>query len=175
MKPRDARLKVLIRARVLSGSGWSDACVRDISRRGMLIQASAPPVRGSYVEVRWQARSVVGRVVWVNDTRFGLQTRDALNVAAITSGITSPAQTAEGIERPLSRRLSGRDARAGAALSAAQARHISSAMQYWFFGGAVAIASAVLAGAVLESLSSFQTIAWHLSPLSELEPVGSPK
>ena len=42
-KPRETRQKVVLPARMRAGAGAVDVCIRDVSSRGMLIQAGVPP------------------------------------------------------------------------------------------------------------------------------------
>ena len=65
-------------------AGWNDACILNISARGLMIQAASPsPRRGAYVELRRGARIIIGRVMWANQDRFGLSTQDQLDVESI--------------------------------------------------------------------------------------------
>lgn len=83
MKPREARRKVLIKARMRRDNGWSDVCIRDISSRGLMLQAASAPARGSVVEVTRGRHMIIARVVWTNGQRFGVNTQERLNVDAI--------------------------------------------------------------------------------------------
>ena len=83
MKQREDRQKVMIRARMLSGSLWSDVCILNMSRRGVGLQCAAPPVRGSYVEIRRGGLVIVGRVVWCKGHRLGLRSQDTLQIESI--------------------------------------------------------------------------------------------
>lgn len=100
MKPRAPRRKVLVGARMRQSAGWDDVQILDLSTRGMQIRATAPPVRGSYVEVRRGHHVIVGRVVWTNGGRAGVATQDRLPVDAIagdpqraSSGADDPSET----------------------------------------------------------------------------------
>lgn len=84
---RETRRKVLIRARMHADGPAADVCIRDISARGLLIQASAAPPKGCYVEIVFDGHWIVGRVVWGKDRRFGVQARDRIDVRAIANGI----------------------------------------------------------------------------------------
>lgn len=97
---RDTRRKVLIRARMDAGGPCADVCIRDISARGLLIQASAAPAKGSYVEIVFDGHSIVGRVVWGKDRRFGVQARDRIDVRAIARGSPGGATPQEAAHRP---------------------------------------------------------------------------
>ena len=83
MKPREPRKKVMIKARMRVGAAWRDACILDLSSRGLMIQASDPLPGGSYLELRRGRHVIVARVVWSRDRRAGLRTQDALPTEAI--------------------------------------------------------------------------------------------
>jgi hypothetical protein len=83
MKAREHRQKVLIRAKLRAGGLPMDACIRDISSKGMMIHSKAPPPRGTYVEVITATQTIVGRVVWGADMRFGINTREKLHIEMI--------------------------------------------------------------------------------------------
>src|SRR4026209_2555002 len=84
LKIRAPRLKVLIPARMRISAGWNDACILNISERGLMIRAaSEPPRRGSCVELRRGARIIIGRVMWAEQDLVGLLTQDALDVESI--------------------------------------------------------------------------------------------
>ena len=83
---KDPRIKVVVRVRMRAGAMPSDACIRDVSSRGLLVQAGAPPVRGTLIELVGPFAPIVGRVVWTKGHRFGVQTQDRINVSALISG-----------------------------------------------------------------------------------------
>lgn len=89
MKAREPRRKVMLKARLRIGSGWRDACILDLSSRGLMIQASEPLPGGSYIEVRRGRHVIVARVMWSRDRRCGLRTQDVLATDAI---IAEPEQ-----------------------------------------------------------------------------------
>lgn len=72
------------------GSGWHDACILDLSSRGLMIQASVPPPGGSYLELRRGRHVIIARVMWSHDRRCGLRSQDDLPTEAI---IAEPDQT----------------------------------------------------------------------------------
>jgi hypothetical protein len=84
---REARRKVLIRATMRAGGPRSDVCIRDISTRGIMAQASAPPPRGTYVDLDCAGHQIVGIVIWRRERRFGIRTRERINVAALAGRI----------------------------------------------------------------------------------------
>jgi hypothetical protein len=142
-KRQHLRRKVLIPARMKHGVGWSDVCIRDISSKGMLVQAGSPPGRGAYVEIRRGAHIIVAKVAWSQERQFGLTTQDLLPIDAIIQnpqggsfGRSAGAGPAVQVERRASARTT--------AQSHALSRHTSSLMQYGFMlvlalAGAVAV------------------------------------
>lgn len=90
MKPREPRLKVLVRARIKVGAGWHDGCILNVSSRGLMMQAAEPPPRGSYLEIRRGALVIVARVMWAKNHRFGVKSQDKLPVDAIVSDVEVP-------------------------------------------------------------------------------------
>jgi hypothetical protein len=93
MRAREHRRKVLIRAKLRAGGLPIDACIRDISSKGLMIQTRVAPPRGTYVEIIAGNQTIVGRVVWGNDMRFGIITRDKLPVDMIVGELRAPAAT----------------------------------------------------------------------------------
>lgn len=85
MNAREPRRNVVINSRMRCGATWRDASILNISSRGLGLHAPAPPERGSYVEVRRGAHVIIARVVWVNGSRFGLHTQDAVPIESIVS------------------------------------------------------------------------------------------
>ena len=65
------------------GSAWRDACILDLSSRGLMIQASNPPPGGSYLELRRGRHVIIARVMWSRDRRAGLRAQDELPTDAI--------------------------------------------------------------------------------------------
>lgn len=126
MKPREPRHKVLVRARVKSGAGWHDACILNVSSRGLLLQAADPPLTGSYLEIRRGALVIVARVMWTKSHRFGVKSQDRLPVDAIIHDVEVPV-TGEGV-RVGERRRTPRPALP----TAARSRHLGRAIEYGF-------------------------------------------
>ena len=65
------------------GAAWRDACILDLSSRGLMIQAKEPPRGGTYIELRRGRHIIVARVMWTNGGRCGLRTQDPLAPEAI--------------------------------------------------------------------------------------------
>lgn len=84
VKPRQPRQHVVLNSRLRSGATWSDACILNVSARGLGLQAVAPPVQGTYVEVRRGNNVIVARVVWVKGQRFGAITQNVISIADLS-------------------------------------------------------------------------------------------
>ncbi|QNN64138.1 hypothetical protein H9L12_07015 [Sphingomonas rhizophila] len=112
MKAREERRKVLIRARMRAPDGWHDACILNVSSRGLMVQAAQPAERGTYLEIRRGAHVIVGRVVWSGKHRLGLPAQDRLPVEALISdpdaAVATPAGRSADGERRRSPRPAGR-------------------------------------------------------------------
>ena len=162
LKARETRRQLVMRARMRADGAPVDVCIRNISSRGMLLQASAPPPRGTYVEIICPFHTIVARVVWAKDRRFGVQTRLPMDVGAVVGDTArrasksppSPVTLASWAEqRPISdiqRRLD-------------RSRRLSSAMEFGFFLVLSAAAAAFTANIIYEFLTgTFQTVTRHL-------------
>ena len=162
-KPREPRQKVVLPARMRAGAGQMDVCIRDISSRGMLIQAGVPPPRGTYVEILRPGCSVTGRVVWAKHHKFGIEAQDRIRITMVLERRTVPRAT--GGTAPLNQgggpvRLSPR---ADPGEQAARARTRAAFLQYVAIGGAVAVAALLLAAALYRTHSqTFAGVADHL-------------
>jgi hypothetical protein len=87
----------VIPARLRSGAQWSDACILNISQRGMMIHSGFAGARGSMIELRRGDHVIVARVVWRDGARAGLHSdervpageimtlKQSANIRAITS------------------------------------------------------------------------------------------
>lgn len=63
--------------------GWTDIVIRNISPRGMLVRAAAPPPAGTYVEIRCARLAIVGRAVWAKHPMIGIRLQDRLQIDAL--------------------------------------------------------------------------------------------
>ena len=88
-------------ARLRHGSSWSDACILNISSRGLMIHTGRPVARGAEVELRRGDHVIVARVMWRDGGRAGLQAEDRVPIEDIVTLGQSPALqlTAAGGER----------------------------------------------------------------------------
>jgi hypothetical protein len=96
-KAREERIRVMVPARLRIDSCWSDACILNVSSRGLLIHSPQPVERGSYVELRRGDQVIVGRVMWRKGSRLGLRAQDRVSLQAI---VTSAAARSNGAEPP---------------------------------------------------------------------------
>ena len=153
-KAREDRRKVLIRAGMRAGGPRMDVCIRDISSRGLLIQAAAPPPRGTYVELSCADQLIVGRVIWSKERRFGVESRDRVNVRALAGG--APAA-----EAPQRREI--RPAPAAARAAGSGDRAFAHAMEYAVIAVFAAALVAALGVTAFETLSRpLENVAAHL-------------
>ncbi len=73
-----------------TAADWSDACILNISSRGMLIHASRASDRGSVVEVKQGEHVIRARVMWSDGARVGLCADERLPVEQILSRSDCP-------------------------------------------------------------------------------------
>lgn len=84
-RSRELRQRVVAKARVRSGIHWSDACILNVSSRGLLIQTARPVAEGSVVEILRGDHLIMARVMWSNAGRSGLRSEERLPVEDILS------------------------------------------------------------------------------------------
>ena len=84
-RPRELRRRVLLPARLRNGAHWSDACILNISSRGLMIQSARAGPEGSVIELRRGEHVITARVVWREGSRAGLQSEQRVPVEEIMS------------------------------------------------------------------------------------------
>jgi Flp pilus assembly pilin Flp len=158
MVHRAPRHKVLIRARMRAGGPQMDVCIRDVSARGMLVQADYAPAPRSYVEILLDGQSIAGRVIWAKERRFGVATREQIDMGAVQRGAKATPVAAE---RP---RLPGtRTVPTNVQHSLDRNRRVATALQFGFLIAAGAVAAVAAAATVHGSLAgTFQAVADQL-------------
>ncbi|MDV3455749.1 PilZ domain-containing protein [Sphingomonas sp. HF-S4] len=125
---RDPRTRVVLPARMRSGARWADACIHNVSSRGMMVASNDAPAPGSYIELRRGPNIVVGRVVWRRDRFFGLRAQDRIDLDLLRRASTADAANdGSAVERRADRRL-GEDARRARTLE--RSRAIAKASQF---------------------------------------------
>lgn len=92
-RPRELRRRVVMPARLRSSLGWTDACILNISSRGLMIHSSRAGPQGSVVELWRGDHVIVARVMWQDGARAGLQTDERLAVEDILSLSSSAAMS----------------------------------------------------------------------------------
>jgi hypothetical protein len=154
-KNREARRQVLIPCRIKSVRGWDDACIHNISSRGMMIACDDPLVPGEYLDLRRGSQVVIGRVVWRRERFSGVRTQDVISAEAM---INEPRLEARptGTRRSEERRVS-RQSMAGeidAARRMERSRSLSQAMQFGALGIFGLVAAATIATQVSHVLAA---------------------
>ncbi|WP_052761706.1 PilZ domain-containing protein [Aurantiacibacter luteus] len=82
----DTRHTAMLQGRMRDASGTRPVRVYDLSSKGMLVVSERPPERGAIVDILINGHHVAGQVRWVSGRRFGLRTREHVDVAALVSG-----------------------------------------------------------------------------------------
>src|SRR5215469_8033663 len=100
-KPRELRRRVVVPARLRHGAAWSDACILNISSRGLMIHTGRQIAKGTQVEVRRGDHVIIARVMWRDGGRAGLRAEDRVPVEEIMTLGQSPTLqlTAGPVER----------------------------------------------------------------------------
>lgn len=62
----------MLPARMRNGAGWTDACILNVSSRGLLVYAKCAAQPGSQIELRRGGYLIVATVVWRNNERIGI-------------------------------------------------------------------------------------------------------
>jgi hypothetical protein len=84
-RSRELRRRVVVRARLRSGTQWGDARILNISSRGLLIQTLRPVREGSMVEILRGDHLIIARVIWSEAGRSGLRAEQLIPVEEILS------------------------------------------------------------------------------------------
>ena len=104
-KPRELRRRVVLPARMRASSGWSDACILNISSRGLLIHSTRGAAQGSTIELWHGDHVIVAKVVWRNGTRVGVRADERVPVEDIMTSSAAPApQPVAADGKPVERR-----------------------------------------------------------------------
>ncbi|WP_298090113.1 PilZ domain-containing protein [uncultured Sphingomonas sp.] len=158
-RPREPRTKVFVPCRLNLSGAWGDACIHNVSSRGLLIAADQKPQTGDYIEVRRGTLVIIGRVMWRKDRFFGVRTQDRVSAEALTREARLTARPGGGTNSDQERRTRARLIAEGrAARRAETSRHRSSALQYAVFAAAGCATAIVIALEVHDALASPFTI-----------------
>lgn len=90
-KPRELRRRVVVPARLRHGASWSDACILNVSSRGLMIHSGRPLAEGSQVELRRGDHMIAARVMWREGGRVGLRADGPVPVEEIVVIGQAPA------------------------------------------------------------------------------------
>lgn len=150
LKPREQRVRVVVPCRLQHDGRWADACIHNISSRGLLVAADVAPAPGSYVDIRRGTLVIIGRVCWRKDRFFGLRTQDRVSVDAL---VGEPRRTTAPTGTPERRAEARHRADAEVAERIERHRRLSSLLQYGSLVGAVAIGALIAASQVFSLLS----------------------
>jgi hypothetical protein len=147
------------------GASYSDVCIRDISSRGMMLQAATPPAKGTYIEILRAAHIVVARVVWVNERRFGIVASDRMDVAAVINAAAPAGSRNDGQERRSTHRQRMPAPTAnGLAQRAERSRRLSRAFQFGMITLSGMVGAGLLGGIAYDAMASpFKHVAAHLT------------
>ena len=85
LRPRELRRRALVRARIRSGADWRDACILNVSSRGMLIHSAWPVAQGRMVEILRGNQLIIAHVMWSEAGRSGIRSDERLPVEDILS------------------------------------------------------------------------------------------
>lgn len=100
MRTRETRHKVLVPARLRHQGGWTDAKIRNVSTRGMLLHTGTPLPRGTYLEIARGQLRWAGCVMWSRDGLCGVRTRERVDLALLT-GVAATARQTDEMQRPM--------------------------------------------------------------------------
>jgi hypothetical protein len=138
----------MIQARMRVGASWSDACILNLSSRGMMVGAPTAPSRGSYLEIRRGSHVIVACVVWSNSNRFGVRTQDVIPADELINQPDRAIPAKRGNEGLVDRRAAPRSAGQRHEASRWRAR----GLEFGVFALMGAVAATVALGAVGELL-----------------------
>jgi hypothetical protein len=79
-KPRELRRRVVLPARLRTPAGWGDACILNLSSRGLLIHSSRALSEGTAIELLHGGHLISARVIWRDGSRIGLCADEKLPV-----------------------------------------------------------------------------------------------
>lgn len=74
-----------------ASSGWSDACIVNVSSRGLQINCNHLAAQGSVVEIWHREHVIIARVVWRKGNRAGLQAEHQVPVEELMTAGQAPS------------------------------------------------------------------------------------
>ena len=103
----EPRTRAMVRASLRDCYMTRDACILDISTRGLLAVTANPPRMGEIVELRVGRNVLMGQVRWSSARRFGMSLRERVSIAALAEGGTCDATLQRSAVRQMPRRATG--------------------------------------------------------------------
>ena len=124
-----------------------------------------PPACGSYVEIFCPRHTIVARVVWTQDRRFGVRTSETMDVSAVLGEGTSAAAPSANRTSRIAARLTKPEGQSAADLKERfeRSRRLSAAFEFGSLVACSAGLAVVAAVSLYEYLSAtFQNVTTHL-------------
>lgn len=90
-RPRALRRRLILPARMRASSGWSDACILNVSSQGLQINCNHLAAQGSVVEIWHREHVIIARVVWRKGNRAGLQAENRVPVEELMTAGQAPS------------------------------------------------------------------------------------
>jgi hypothetical protein len=84
------RTRLMIRATLRDGGPEREACLLDLSSRGLMASVFEAPRRGAFVELTVGRHALVGQVQWSEGRRFGMKLRERIDVLAVIGNEAGP-------------------------------------------------------------------------------------
>ncbi len=137
-----------------SGSGWADTSIVNVSTRGMGLRSLRAPIPGAYIEVRKGDICIVAQVVWTHGQRFGVRTRDDVDLRALSTEPSSRdrCRTEDGVLESASpewKRIPKRHSEISE-----RNRFLGRSVEFAFLGFGAAAASLLVAQSMNQTLST---------------------
>lgn len=154
-RPRDPRIKVLLPSRMRVGASWVEACIHNVSSRGLLVASDEAPKPGTYVEIRRGRNVLIGRAVWARGRMFGVRTQDRVDLAALKADPAAAGRRGDAADGPIERRGEDRFRRdAAMARTLERNRALSHLMQFGLIAFGAVAACALVATAAYSVLQA---------------------
>ena len=90
-RPRELRRRLILPARLRAPNGWSDACILNVSSRGLQINAIQSAVQGATVEIWHRDHVIVARVMWRKGNKAGLRAEQRVPVEELMTMSQAPS------------------------------------------------------------------------------------
>ncbi|MEO7247180.1 MAG: PilZ domain-containing protein [Novosphingobium sp.] len=151
-RPRaEGRSNAMMTAILRGGGPEREACLLDLSSRGLMALADPPPPRGSFIELVVAGHSLVGQVQWSEDRRFGVRLRERIEVQAVMGNLPRALLPSVATKTPC------------IAAKLAFWRHVARGFTYGILAAAGAMGASLAAQTVGDSLSSLTKVSAMLA------------